>query len=127
MKLLHIVAAGGLLIGLTAPVLAQMPPPNGDAGMHQNDPNSGPGPQGDMRGGSGMHDGAGMDRAPGMHGHGGPDMRDGHDMGRGPGMDGHDMRDHPRMGGDHRGWRGGYHQRCRTVWRHHHRVRRCMR
>lgn len=112
MKLLHIVAAGGLLMSLSAPALAQMPPP-GDAGMHHNDPGSGPG---DMRGGPDMHGGPG-----------GPDMRDGHDMGPGPGMNGGDMRDHPRMDGGHRDWRGGYHTRCRTVWRHHHRVRRCMR
>jgi Spy/CpxP family protein refolding chaperone len=29
----------------------------------------------------------------------------------------------PGWNGHHNGWHG--HRRCRTVWRHHHRVRRC--
>ncbi|PXA87450.1 hypothetical protein DMC47_32070 [Nostoc sp. 3335mG] len=38
-----------------------------------------------------------------------------------PGHHGHGW-NHGRPG---HGWHGGHHRRCTTVWRHHHRVRRC--
>ena len=92
-------AAALLLAGIgVSPVAAQMSPPNG---MH-NDDHGRPGTGGDMRH---ERDGAVSGRGPDA----GPRMGDRHD----------------EMRRDDHAYRGEKHKRCRTVWRNHHRVKRC--
>ncbi|MBA2935927.1 hypothetical protein HZF05_17750 [Sphingomonas sp. CGMCC 1.13654] len=124
MKIITLAAIGALT--LAAPVFAQMQSPDPSDSAH-----------GGARGPMGAQP---------IDEHRGADMRGGHDDNAMTGRE--DMMDHGRMGDDHdggmkraadRGWgdgrsgfdhdRGdhgrGYGGHCRTVWHHHHRVRRC--
>ena len=121
MKMICLLAATAF--GIAVPALAQPQSMSGSgapgAGMHPSSPATGSNRgQGMSPGRQSDGPGAGMqpnDRGPGMEN--GDMVVPHHPMnGRGP--------DDNRMGMGHPSGMG--HRHCRTVWRHHHRVRRCM-